>query len=244
MTSASVAIDPHEITITPVFKIMQIENIPKSETAGHAVMEMKEMVEIRFAGRANYVPVRETNEFWRREGNQIITYQERWPEQFRQFREGDPQEALGTPLEMLRSFGVTPEQISLCRALRIYSIETLHALTGPAVKSLGMNANMLKEAASAFMADRLKGAEAFAVIEKLRAEIAGMRAASTVLPQDAPDEKEVEAMVAAADANFAEAEAMTFNDLKDEVTRRLGHNPPGNPSRARLVKMLAALRAE
>src|SRR3546814_9721665 len=64
-----VAIDPHEITITPVFKILEVENVPKSEVAGHAVMETKEVVEVRFAGSKNYSPIFPVDAFWKREGN-------------------------------------------------------------------------------------------------------------------------------------------------------------------------------
>jgi hypothetical protein len=48
-----VEIDPREITITPIFKYIEVENIPKSEKAGHAVLETKEVVEVRFAGSKN-----------------------------------------------------------------------------------------------------------------------------------------------------------------------------------------------
>src|SRR3546814_4123907 len=83
-----VAIDPHEITITPVFKILEVENVPKSEVAGHAVMETKEVVEVRFAGSKNYSPIFPVDAFWKREGNRVITYGERWPDHYRQFKEG------------------------------------------------------------------------------------------------------------------------------------------------------------
>src|SRR3546814_7185647 len=72
-----VAIDPHEITITPVFKILEVENVPKSEVAGHAVMETKEVVEVRFAGSKNYSPIFPVDAFWKREGNRVITYGDR-----------------------------------------------------------------------------------------------------------------------------------------------------------------------
>src|SRR3546814_20877229 len=138
-------------------------------------METKEVVEVRFAGSKNYSPIFPVDAFWKREGNRVITYGERWPDQYRQFKEGNPQEANGTPLEMLRPHGVTPEQLSLCRALRIYSIEAMHNLDGPSVKSLGMKANRLKDDAAAFMADRMTGPDTPGENRALRAEIDQIR---------------------------------------------------------------------
>lgn len=234
-------IDPREITITPVFKMIELENIPKSETAGHAVMEIMEVVEVRFAGSKNYSPVFPTDAFWKREGNQVMTYAERWPDQYRAFKEGNPQEANGTPLEMLRSFGVTPEQLSLCRALRIYSIEALHHLEGPGLKALGMNGNRLKEAANGFMAERMKNSGAFGELETLRARVAELEARSTIPPVVEPKPEEIEAIIQAADDAYAD---LSDSQIKDEIAKLAdGKRPQGNPSRTTLVQMLDGLMA-
>ena len=233
-------IDTRDITITPVFKMIEVENIPKSEAAGKAVMEMHEVVEVRFAGSKNYSPVFPADAFYKLEGNQIITYAERWPDQYRQFKEGNPQEASGTPLEMLRSHGVTPEQLSLCRALKIYSIEALHHLEGPALKSLGMNANRLREAAAAFMADRDRGVGALNEIEALKARIAELEGRSTVPPVADPSPSDIEQALKVADDAFGH---MQDDEIKEEIARLSGSRPRGNPSRATLVHALSELQA-
>jgi hypothetical protein len=225
-------IDPREITITPVFKIIELENVPKSETAGYAVMETHEVVEVRFAGSKNYAPTFPANAMYRREGNTVITYAERWPEQYRAFKEGNPQEANGTPLDMLRNFGATPEHISLCRALKIYSIEALFYLEGDRLKSLGMSGNALKAAATKFMAQRDSAAGAFSEIEALKAEIAALRAAGvTVVPEKEATPEEVEAALEAADAIIVGMnEGDAKKALKDELEKTTGARPQGNPS--------------
>ena len=231
-------IDPQEITITPLFKMLEVENVPKSEVAGYAVMEMKEVVEVRFAGSKNYAPIFPADAMWKREGNQTITYAERWPEQYQAFKNGNPQEAQGTPLQMLR--GVTPEQLSLCRALKIYSIEALHHLEGPALKTLGMHANMLKQAAAQFLAERDKGAHALNEVEALRAELAAMKAQMAIPAEQASPEAVDAALKAADDAYAGQSDA----DLKDEIARLTdGKRPQGNPSRSTLVSMLDQLKA-
>src|SRR5690606_17130485 len=143
-----------EITITPVFKHITVEDVPASEREGRPVMKTIEAVEVRFAGSKLYSPVFPVTSMWKRDGHKVITYAERWAEQYRAFLEGNPQEAQGTPLEMLKGYGITDAQLSLCRALKIYSVEALHHLEGPNLKSLQMQANPLKEMARRYMGDR------------------------------------------------------------------------------------------
>lgn len=234
MTQVAV-IDMTDVTVTPVFKIIEVENIPASEQAGRKVMETREVVEVRFAGSKNYVPVFPADGFWQREGNQVITYAERWPEQYRAFKEGNPQEAGGTPLEMLRDYGVTPEAVSLCRALRIYSIEALHALEGSGLKALGMNANALKDAARKFMAERFSATDALSEIEELKRRIAELTAG--VVPAEVATEAEVDAALAAADAAFVG----TDDELKDAIAKLAGARPRGNPNRHTLEQIYSEL---
>lgn len=231
-------IDDRDITITPVFKMIEIENVPKSETEGRAVMETMEVVEVRFAGSKNYSPVFPTEAMWQRVGNQVISYAERWPDQYRAFKEGNPQEAHGTPLEMLRTYDVTPEQLSLCRALRVYSVEALDRLEGAGVKSLGMHANRLREAAKAFLADRDKGKTALDEVEALRAELAALKASMVPVQDSTPEQ--IERALQAADDAFPD---MDDEALKVEIAKITGSRPRGNPSRATLAQSLQELLA-
>lgn len=240
MTNIAV-IDTTDLSVTPLFKIMELENVPKSEIEGRLVLETREMVEVRIAGDKNYAPCFPAHAAWRREGNRTITYAERWAEQYRAFKEGDPQEAMGTPLEMLRQYGVTPELISMCRALKIYSIEALDRLEERGVKALGMNANVLKTAASKFLAERMHGVRAVEQIAELQARIAELEARSTEVPAETPTPEQVDALVQEADAKIA---AMSVGEIKDEIAKlNDGKRPAGNPSRSTLESALRELQA-
>lgn len=228
-------IDTTDITVTPVFRIMEIENIPKSEEAGHLVKEMHEVVQVRFAGSNNYSPIFPTNAFWKREGNNVITYAERWPEQYRQFKQGDPQEARGTPLEMLRPYGISPEMLSMCRALKIYSIEALNAIEGPDLKNLGMNANILKDKARQYIADRSGGKAALSEIEELKRQIAELKALSTHVPVQEASPVEIEAAIVDADNSLFEA--MTEDELRAYLLDRTGVKPDGRLKHDSLVNL-------
>lgn len=232
-------IDPREITITPVFDIIEVEDVNASERARRLVMKTVEVVQVRFAGQRNYMPTFPVDAVWRREGNRAITYAERWAEQYRAWKNGDEQIARGTPLEMLTDYGVTPAMVSLCRTLKIYSIEALHALEGEGLKSLGMNANRLKDAARAFMSERQSLTGASDEIAALKAEIAALKAGQALAPADVPTDEDVEAALEAADAEFA---ALSDDDLKEEIAKLAGSKPRGTPSRATLENSLRELR--
>lgn len=218
-----VEIDMRDLNVTPFFKVIEVENIPKSETAGHAVMEMREVVEVRFAGSNNYAPVFPANQTWKREGNKSITYAERWSEQYRTFKEGNPQHAMGTPLEMLRPYGVTEEQLSICRVHRVYSIEALNTLEGDKLKSLGMMGNTLKELARKYISDHSPSVAASNEIEALKKRIAELEKPSTVIPT-ADEEEEL-------------YEAMTEEEIRDMIEAKTGSKPDGRLSHASLVNL-------
>ncbi len=233
----SVPIDTRDITVTPVFKHITVENVPASEREGRPVMETLEVVEVRFAGSKLYSPVFPVDAFWKRDGHRTVTYAERWADQYQAFLQGNDQKAAGTPLEMLKQYGISDSQLSLCRALKIYSIEALHHLEGSNLKSLGMNSNALKEMATRYMADRSAGAAASSEIDALRREIERLRAA---IPAKEPTAAEIETAIKTADDEY---ESMSDDMLKEKIAEKVGRKPAGNPSRATLLASIRELSA-
>jgi hypothetical protein len=231
----SVAIDTREITITPLFRYESIEDINRSEREGHLVKKMIQVVEVRFAGTKNYCPVFPVDAVWKTENGQKITYAERWADQYRSFVAGANQEAQGTPLEMLNAYGMSDANLSLCRALRIYSIEALYHLEGDALKSLGIVSNSLKEMARAYMSDRAKSNDGVAEMAALRAEVAALKAQ---IPVKETSADEIEALLQASNDEF---EAMTDDQLKEAIALKVGSKPRGNPSRATLLASIREL---
>lgn len=239
MSSLSVPIDTRDITVTPVFQYISREDVPASEREGRQVMVTEEVVEVRFAGSKLYSPVFPVHAMWKRDGHKVITYAERWADQYRDFLEGNVQKAAGTPLEMLKQYGITDAQLSLCRALRIYSIEALDNLEGPSLKSLQMNANPLKDMARKYMADRAKGGAAQSEIDALKAEIEALKA-RVALPMKDSTATEIEQAIKAADDEYA---CLSADELKSEIaTLNDGRRPQGNPSHSTLVSMLKELK--
>lgn len=241
----SVPIDTRDITITPVFRWETVENVNQSEREGHLVKEMIQVVEVRFAGSRNYQPVFPVDAVWKRENGKAVTYAERWADQYRAFLEGNAQEALGTPLEMLKGYGISDALLSLCRALKIYSIEALHHLEGDGLKSLGMQGNSLKAMAKNFMDDRATNAGGADELAQLRAEVAALKLAqggqgNQEILVPLATEPEVEAALNAANAEF---EAMEDSALKAFIKEKSGRAPTGTPSHAWLVNAAKELAA-
>lgn len=233
----SVGIPTNEVNVTPFFKHVTIEDVPASEREGHQVMKTMEVVEVRFAGHKLYAPVFPANGFWKREGHRMITYAERWADQYRAFLEGADQKAAGTPLEMLKKYGISDAQLSLCRALKVHSIESLHHLDGANLKSLGMASNHLKKMADDFMADRAKGGESSSRIEALEREIERLRA---VIPAVEPTPEQIDEAIQMADTEFA---AWEDERLKVFIAEKSGRRPLGNPNHDTLVTMATELAA-
>lgn len=230
MGIAMVELDPMESQVTPFFKYLTVEDIPASEREGKAVHKTIEVCELRFAGDRQYAPVVPADAMYRREGTRVITYAERFADQYRQFLSGATQEASGTALEELTNYGITPAQLSLCRAVKVYSIEALNLMEGLQLKVLGTHANDLKEMARRFMEDRSSGSSAQRKIDELQREIEEMK--RMTMAQDTASEVLEEAVIE--QTAFAH---MTDEQIKAMIKERTGQAPRGNPSRETLLRM-------
>lgn len=223
----SVPVDMRELSVVPLFKYRTYEDVKASESAGYAVMKTEEMVEVRMAGQKLYSPEFRVTDQWKFENGRVVTYAERWAKEYAQFVSGGQQLAAGTPLEMLRPFGMTDALLSLCRALKIYSVEALAQLEGQAIKNLGMHANGMQEMARKFLADKEGAASDKARIAELEAQIAALR---NVVPEVEPAPEEADQALVAADEEKAR--------LKERLAELTGSRPRGNPSVETLKSMI------
>lgn len=222
--------DPRANQVTPFFRFETIEDIEASNREKKPVLRTIELCEIRIAGDKNYAPAVPADSIWKTIDGRAITYAERFSEQYRQFVSGAAQEASGTPLEQLAPYGISQAQISLCRALRIHSIEAVHSLEGPNLKSLGVQGNELKRMADAYLADRASGSMAVSEIDDLKRQIAELTAKNMALSaSDAVIEE-----AAFEDGVFSN---MSDAQLKEYIRQRTGAAPRGNPSRDTLLRM-------
>lgn len=236
--SVKLPFEANSHNITPYFRYYAPLNVARSEEEGKEVHdELQVVCDLRFAGDRNYSPTVPAHDMWRRKGTRVITYAERFADQYQQFITGGNQVAGGTALEVLKDYGLTPAQLSICRALKIYSVEALHALEGNSIKGLGMSANPLKDMARRYMEDRSEKASLKASddIESMKAEIARLQA---LIPEKETAPEEIDELVAAADDEYA---ALSNDQIKDRIAEIAGAKPRGNPSRETLVQSLREL---
>lgn len=226
-----------ENLVTPFFMHMSIENVPQSEIQKRPVMEIREVVQLRFAGDSKYSPVLPVEAMYRLNGHEVVTYAERFADQYRQFQSNAEQTASGTPLDLLVDHGITPAQLSLCRTAKVYSIEALNALEKPGLNMLGQSANALKEMARRYMADRASGFDSERKIRELEERIAQLQQANP-LPAQEPTADEMAEALQVADDEYG---MLSNDDLKERIKSRIGHKPQGNPSRETLLQSLREL---
>lgn len=245
MAHQPIELDVHDITITPVFRHESIEDINASEREGTLQKKVLTVVEVRFAGTDRYQPVFPVEAHWQFQNGRSITYGERWASQYNAFLAGSDQKAQGTPLEMLRPYGISDSQLSLCRALKIYSIEALHAVDGQAKLGLQMSGNALKEMAKKFIDARSARNMPADEVVALRAELEEMRLllaktveGQTVVTEPVPMQEELDAATAQANAELAANDQFTKMDddqLKAFIKDKTGSAPRGQPGRPWLL---------
>src|SRR5262245_40273331 len=141
--------------VTPIFKIMAFKNEAKSRLEGRPIYDDWEMVELRIAGSKDYT-VQPALHFshWEVDeetGEQRqVTYAERFPRQYQQFKSRQQQTKSGTPLEYLPF--LTEGKRAELRALAVYTAEALAELDGQPLKNLGLGGRDLKNRAQEYLA--------------------------------------------------------------------------------------------
>lgn len=227
-------------TVTPYFRWESLFNEPQSRLQGKPVHDLKEVVELRFAANSQYKPVFLVDEMCEADDNgRIVTWAERYKAQYQSFLAGSEQEAEGTPLEELLTYGISQAQLSLCRALNIYSIEALAHVEGPGIKKLGVHGNTIKPMAQKYLDDRRNGSNQQSEINELKRQIAALTEQRGVGEEIVLSNVILEVVPDLPDGY----EDMSDAQLKDEIERMTGARPRGNPARSTIVSMYEQAKA-
>lgn len=213
-------------TITPYFTYMEVDNVAQSENQKKLVKDLRPVCQLRIAGDRYYSPVVPVDSVWRTDGVNQITFAELYATQYRAFLNSEEQIADGTPLEELRPYGISPAQLSMCRAAKIYTVEALYHLEGPNAKNLGMHINSLKPMAQRFMESRGSVHAQSKEIEALKQQIEELRGAVIPPVESSPEE-----------IDEALYEAMTEQELRDFIIEKTGTKPDGRLGHSALVNL-------
>lgn len=218
----------------PVFKYERILNQNRSLAEGRPVVDIREVLEMRFAQNPGYRPVFPVEATYRTINGRVITYAEKWKDQRQAFLNGEQQHAIGTPLDELKAYGATPAQLSLCRASNIMTIEALNDLQGGARKRLGVTGNDLIPMAQKWVEARNAsiGSENADRIAELEAQVKALLSQNGGAPIV---ENKVPPEIDPGDPYPDKSD----DDLKAMIAERFGSRPRGNPGRTTLLATLA-----
>ena len=216
--------------VTAVFRNDIIKNEGASREAGRPIFDDIEVCELRYAGSKNtgVFPATEQSHWDEDEingGQRIVTYAERFPKQYQQFKSRQQQTKAGTPLDYLPF--LTEAKRAELRALNIYTAEALTVVDGPELKNLGPGGRELKNQAIAF----LESGSELARINKLEADLAELRAVNEVLEQDLKLGKAIKP------APVSEFDSMSDDQLRTHIQSLSGVEPKGNLPRKTLIRM-------
>lgn len=219
--------DP-EHGVIAVFKNHASKNESASAREGRPIFDDVEVCELRYPGSRN-VGVYPATSFshWKVDpfsGEQVkITYAERFPRQYRQFKEQSVQTKAGTPLDYVPF--LTEGKRAELRALNVYTVEALAEMDGQPLKNLGPGGRDLKNRAQEYLADAMLSA----LDTTVKAELEALKAQNQALKEDMARLKAL-----SADDEF---EGMDVEALRDLIKSITGHAPVGNLSRKALTKM-------
>lgn len=262
--------------ITPFFKTIALKNERKSVDAGRPIYDDVEVVDIRFSGSKDvYTFPTQQISHWENDeetGEQRqLTYAERWPKQYQQFKAKMNQTKSGTPLDYIPF--LTDAKRAELRALAIYTVEALAELDGQPLKNLGIGGRELKNKAIEYLANANHDGVIMRQqqqIDELLVRIKSMEEERNVqasmgpgevpprppepepvpTPEEEPDEDDSddsdgvgrnELPPQAASGEFA---SMNRNQLLGFISERTGAMPVGNPSMRTLIKMAEATSAK
>lgn len=131
----------------PVFFIEAVEDTAASAREGRPIYQEKEFVKILVAGDAKTEVIHKVTDHFRR----------LYRDQYERWKETQKQTTVGTPLEQWPGAGVG--FIKTCKAMNVFSVESLAALGDAHLANLGMGARDMQARAKAWLAAAKDGAE-------------------------------------------------------------------------------------
>jgi len=232
------AVDPRDpdAALAVLFRHHPIPNPARSAAEGRPIFDDIEVCDIRMPGSRNYTtqPAQTLWPHWIIDpysGEQHqITYAQRFPRQYEQFRAHATQTKSGTPLDYAPF--LTAGRRAELRAQNVYTVEQLAAVDGQELKNLGPGGREQKNLALEY----LSGAKDNAKNTMMAAELDAMRAKNMALEQD------LEVARKAAEAAGEQFDEMTTDQLRDYIRVNTGHELQGNPSRKTLTRMAIEAR--
>jgi hypothetical protein len=217
--------------LVAIFKHIAIPNEGKSKAAGRLICDDVEICEIRTPGRTDikHFPATEFSH-WKDDqftGAQLkVTYAERFPRQYLQFKQQAAQTKSGTLLERVPF--LSEGRRAELRALNVYTVEQLAHIDGQELKNLGPGGRDWKNQAIDFIEE----AKALVPNIAMQTELEALRARTQALEADNEVLK-----AKRDDGDGSQFDEMSNLQIKDFIFKETGTRPIGNPSRKTLLQL-------
>lgn len=233
--------DQSESRINARFENLAIRNEAKSKEANRPIYDDAVVCRITLGGDRLQAPVFMA---WEQVPGGVeddngymvpMTYAEKYSKQYEQFMRGEIQSKSGTPLEALTF--LTAGKVKELKGLNIFTAESLAALEGASLKSLGVGGLEWKTKAAAFIAS----ASDNSVVSKLADENAALRQQIEDMKRGANVSTSVDGEYLSAAAATDEWSGYSDDELKGLIKDTTGSLPRGNPKRETLLSIVKEL---
>lgn len=217
-----------------LFKHHAVQNEAKSREAGRPIFDDVEMCEIRRPGARDWQAYpAHVRSHWDVDpmtgGQREMTYAQRFPEQYRQFKMQAVQTKSGTPLE--RAPFLTEARRAELKAFNIITVEQLAHVDGQELKNLGPGGRELKNRAEDYIAESKQLVPQI----QLQAELEALRARNMALEADNS------ALKTRPIDDASQFDEMSNLQIKDYIEKNTGSRPIGNPQRKTLIRMASEI---
>jgi hypothetical protein len=206
------------------------ENKHASLQAGRPVFDDIEMCEVIIPGDRSRTLIVPALAEWKRFGTTRVTYAERFKDHYARYKANEGPVVEGTPLSEAPFLSMA--QRASYKALDIYTVEQLAALSGQGIKNLGTGGLAVVQQAKAYLQTASGTADTTAMMIKIEELEEKLREALKPKPLD--DEP----------TQGANYELLSVDQLKEHIKAKTGARPQGNPSQATLVAMCYDLDRE
>jgi len=220
--------EPDDVAVV-LFRHQSFKNDVKSLAEGREIHDDLEVCEIRFPGARDWkvFPATALSTQWIRDPysgtEKQITYAERFPHQYQQFKAHAAQTKSGTPLDFAPF--LTAARRAELRAQNVYTVEQLAVIDGQELKNLGPGGREYKNNAEEYLATSKAGAPNL----QMAAELEALRARNAILEGDAKikAERAAEQPKPPAETDYDD---MTAEQLREYITAHTGIPPTGTLS--------------
>lgn len=164
---------PPKAVIRARFYVEAQHNGAKSDVAGHAVYDDVEMVEMVIPGDQRTVVAERVK----------AHHKERWPNEYRAFKEDREAPVEGTPLEAWAY--LSPAQVATFKAINLRTVEDIAGCSDGHLNNLGLGGRDIRERARQF----IKTQEGVAPLAELQTKVERLQAQAQVDQQTITDLK-------------------------------------------------------